>query len=68
MKYRMIIYVNSNNYYEGEINKEVIYKIEEALQDKRKDYIEFGPDNNDRTVYISKANINIIKIDKIGDK
>lgn len=50
------------------MNQEGIQGIEKALQDKSIGYIKIGPDKNDKTVYISKANINIIKIDKIGDE
>ena len=68
MKYEIFIYVNSDYHYKGEINLEGIQEIEKVLQDKSIEYIKFGPDNNDRTVFISKANINLIKINKIGDE
>ena len=68
MKYKISIYVNSCYHYEGEIGQDGFEGIKNVLQDKSLEYIEIGPDNNDRTVIISKANINMIKIERIEDK
>lgn len=68
MEYKISIYVNSSYNYEGEIGQDGLEGIKRALQDKSFEYIEIGPDNNDRTVIISKANINFIKIDKIREE
>ena len=67
MEYKISIYGNSS-YYEGEMSQDGFEKIKKALQDKSLEYIELGPDNNDRTVIISKANINMIKIERIKDE
>lgn len=68
MEYKISIYGNSSYYYEGEMSQDGFEKIKKALQDKSLEYIEIGPDNNDRTVIISKVNINMIKIERIEDK
>ena len=68
MEYKISIYGNSSNYYEGEMGQDGFEKIKKVLQVKSIEYIEIGPDNNDRTVIISKANINMIKIERIKDE
>ena len=68
MEYKIFIYGNSSYYYEGEFGQEGIQGIKQALQDESLEYIEIGPDNNNKTVIISKANINMIKIERIEDK